>query len=638
MIIRHFGSTFWILLTHLISTCNAFSFVFTSQPSQCQSTTIQWTEGTGPYRLYLIPVGHVTPEIRSIVNMEIPAGQLSTNLTLRFPENSRFVAVMSDSTGFGTGGTSSIYTVGSGTSGCLATATQADFYMYTNGNAPAQCGSYPISWDAGVTSPVHIYGIIPGGQSFQVNSPSSGTSYDWTTNVRAGTQMLFLAVGGNDQNGGSTDIMTITGGSSGCINSQSPSSTASPAVGGISTIAQSAPATGASANPIASETGTAGGATSAPATVTNTAEGTGAGSANPTGNPTATANPTAPADPTATATGGNGSPSTPTNSNNPPASTTTGGSEGGTVIGDPHLPAATGGLHNNDRRTNLGAIIGGVLGGIALILFLIFLWLMCKHRRNRHGPDDGERLMAERRTDLLDDSFPIITHNQDYENDWFRAEPFVPPMSADEFARRTGGSIIGHEDQGDDYDYSQSRSSMDHVVTSAGMYGGIGGSPSYSTSGHGHRSSHSHSRSFSQSQTHSQNISHSPAHSTSRHPSSHGHSRSFSNPYNFSFTPTSGNGRRGSTPLTPPTPISAIEPVANPSPRPPPSSWHNHASTSANVVPRSRRSNEQHAQEKSGIEDEGEMYESDMEDDIVDIPPSYASLRTPRVTNPDMED
>ncbi|KAF8758872.1 hypothetical protein RHS01_02399 [Rhizoctonia solani] len=615
-------------LAHLISTTSAFSFVFSSQPSQCQSLTVQWTGGTGPYRFFLVPVGHVTPEIRSIVNMEIPAGQLSTNLTIRFPENSRFVAVMSDSTGFGAGGTSSIYTVGSGPSNCLpSTPTQADFYMYTDNTTPSQCGSYRISWDAGVTSPVHIYGIIPGGQSFQLNTPSSATNYGWTTNVREGTQMLLLAVGGNNENGGSTDITTIAGGPSGCINSQSPSSTAGPAVGAISTIAQSNPATGTApasgTTPVTGTgTGTAGGSIPISATGTDATGGTGGGSVNPT----------------ATASGGNGAPSNPTGSDpNNPLPSTTRGSGGGTVTGEPHLPAATGGLHDGEHRINLGAIIGGTLGGIALILLMVFIWLMCKHRRNKHSSDDDERLMAERRTDLLDDSFPIMTQNQNYERDWFRAEPFVPPMSADEFARRTGGSL-GDHDQGDD-EYDQSRSSMDHPVTNAAIYAALARTPSYSTSGHGHRSSPSHSRSFSQSHSHSHNVSHSPAHSTSRHASSHGHSRSFSNPYSFSFTPNSGNVRRDTTPLTPPTPISAIDPFVNPTLRPPPSSWQNHASTSANVVPRSRRSGSIHEQdtEKSGIEGEEETHGSE---DIVDIhvPPSYASLKRPRVTNPDMPD
>jgi hypothetical protein len=297
------------------------------------------TSGVGPYRLFLIPVGHVTPEIRSIVNLEIPAGQLSTNLTIQLPEGSRFVAVMSDSTGFGTGGTSLIHTVGSGPSNCLPTTpTQADFYMYTDGTALSQCGSYPISWDAGVTSPVHIYGIIPGGQSFQLNTSSSGTNYGWTTNVRQGTQILFLAVGGNNENGGSTDIITVTGGSSGCINSQSPSSTANPAAGAISTIGQSTPATGTPANPTATGTGTV-----INPTATNTDGAGGSGSGSATGTHTGGGS----ADPTATATGGNGSPSNPTGSDpNNPLPSTTRGSGGGTVTGDPHFPVATGGLHD----------------------------------------------------------------------------------------------------------------------------------------------------------------------------------------------------------------------------------------------------------------------------------------------------
>ncbi|KAJ1309565.1 hypothetical protein OPQ81_006338 [Rhizoctonia solani] len=551
MIIRHFGFTFWLLPPYLISTCSAFSFVFSSQPSQCQSLTVQWTQGTGPYRLFLVPVGHVTPEVRSIVNMEIPAGQLSTNLDLALGE-------------------------------------QAQYTQWHRGR-PTACLQQPprqIFICTPTTPRLHNAALIA------FLGTLGGTSYDWTTNVREGTQMLFLAVGGNNENGGSTDITTIAGGSSGCINSQSPSSTASPAAGGISTIAQSATvaATGTNEDSM----------TSSP-TATNTAGGTDGGSAHPT----------------ATATGDNGSPSTPTNSSNPSLSTTR-GSGGGTVTGDPHLPAATGGLSDGDDRINLGAIIGGTLGGIALILFLIFMWLMCKHKRSKRKPEDKERLIAERRTDLLDDSFPVVTHDQNYEHDWFRTEPFVPPMSGDEFARRTGATPPGYQGQGDDYDYDQSRSSMDHG--GVGLHGVIARSTSYSTSDHGHRSLHSHSRQAS----------------------SHGHSRSLSNPHNFSFTPNSGSGRRDSTPLTPSTPMAAVDPIANPTPRPPPSSWHNHASTSANVVLRPRRSgsiHEQHSQEKSGIEDEGETYEAtDMEGDIVDIPPSYESLRKPHVTNPDAED
>lgn len=623
MLIRKPGSKTWLLLAltifQFIRTCNAFTFVFSSQPSQCGSLTAQWSGGTGPYRLYLIPVGHVTPEIRTIVNMEIPAGQASTSLTLKFPENSRFVAVMSDSAGFGTGGTSTVYTVGSGPSDCLPTSPpKADFYMYTNDGAPSQCGSYPVSWDSGVASPVHIYGIIPGGQSFDLNVPSSGTNFDWTANVREGTQMLFLAVGGNNENGGSTDIATVTSGSSDCINTQSPSSTAGPPAGGVSTVAQSGTGTApASSNP--TQTG------GASASGTGTAEATAGSSMDPT----ATGSP-----------GGSGTPgSNPTGNPNLNPSRTTKGSEGGTVTGDPHLPAATHNSLGDPSHLNLGAIIGGTLGGVTFILLLLLIWLVCARRRHERQLDDHERLMTQDRTDLLADSVPITSHDS-YTHDWFRAEPFEPPMSAAEFARRTGGYVPEYEDRGQEYrdDYDQSMSSLDHGAathTSApvAMYGALALTPSRSTSGHGHRSSQSHSRSLS----HSHNVSHSPAHSTSRHgASSHGHSRSFSNP--LTFTSNSGvSGPRDGVALTPPTPTSAADPFANPVTRPPPSSWHNHASTSANIVPRARRSSSIHAETAEGkTGEEEEPHESDQEVDVVDIPPSYESLRRsgPRVMNP----
>lgn len=292
---------------------------------------------------------------------------------------------------------------------------------------------------------------------------------------------------------------------------------------------------------------------------------------------------------------------------------------------------------------NLGAIIGGTLGGISAILLLLLLWLLCARRRRRRQTDDRERLIArDHRTDLLADSVPVFHRNSGHMHDWFGAEPFVPPMTAEQFAERTGGSI--HEDQEDDYqdyEHEQSMSSLGHgAVTNssaaAAMYGALARTPSYSTSGHGHRAS----TQLSHSQSHSQNVSHSPAHSTSRHGNSsrshQGHSRSFSNPFN-SFTPTSGisgSGRRESTLTTPPTPMSAIDPFATAVSRPPPSSWNNQASGSSNAVPRARRSTELAPERKSGEE---VVHEPVPEGDIVDIPPSYASLKksTPRVRNPE---
>ncbi|KAG9127529.1 hypothetical protein FRC07_012682 [Ceratobasidium sp. 392] len=594
--------------------------------------------------------------------MEIPANQTSASLTLQFPQSSSFVAVMSDSTGFGTGGTSTIYTVGSGASDCLpTTSSKTDFYLYTAHSTPSQCGSFGISWDGDVPD-VRIYGVIPGGQSFDLGAPTTGTGFDWTTNVRQGTQMLFLAVGGNNQNGGSTDVTTVSSGSSnGCINPQSPSSTAGPPAGGVSTAA--APAVGSVTQP-----GGTAGATGSPG-ATGTVGATGAtGTPGASGTSGATGTQGATGNPGATATGSPGG--SPTGTNWPPgssgnsAASSTRGSGGGTVTGDPSLPAATGNHFDGRRKLNLGAIIGGVLGGLAAIILLILLWLFCARRRRANQDDDSERLISQsnrRRTDLLAD-VPIMRQNSTGSHNWFRAEAFVPPMSAAEFARRTGGgdgSVDHEEEEPEEYrDYDPSMSSLGHAAVTdstaaAAMYGALARTPSYSTSGHGHRGStqlshsrlshsrHSHSRSqsLSHSHSHSHNVSHSSTHSptqsSTRYTTSRSHSRSFSNPFSIAaFTPTSNMSRTRQ--VTPPTPMSATDPFAAAASRPPPSSWNNQASGSSNAVPRVRPadSNRFGMDIKPGEEEEVDN-ESVSEGDVVDLPPTYASINSSRrVMNP----
>ncbi|KAG8743898.1 hypothetical protein FRC10_011188 [Ceratobasidium sp. 414] len=667
MIIRQTGpqSCYFIclvLISLFVARSNAFTFTFSSQPAQCRSLTAHWyvshiistlethirsrSGGQGPYRLFLVPVGHVNPEIRTIVNMEIPADQTSVSLTLQFPQNSRFVAVMSDSTGFGTGGTSTIYTVGSGTSACLPTTpSKADFFMYFADPTPSQCGLFGITWDGGVRG-VHIYGIIPGGQSFDLGAPTTSTGFDWTTNVRQGTQMLFLAVGGDNENGGSSDITTVSAGPSGCINAQSPSSTADPPAGGVSTAAPlaSGSATAPGVNPTQSSgtvgatgttgaTGTAGasGATgTAGATCTSGATETGS----PRGHPTVVGS--------ATASSGNGG-----------GNSSTEGSGGGTVTGDPYMPAATSNHINNPHSLNLSGIIGGTLGGVTAVILLLLLWLLCSRRRNARQDNDSERFISQahrHRTDLLADSVPIL-HNPDYEHDSFRAEPFAPPTLGVEFARRTGGGdvSIDHEEY-EEYRDDPSMSSLGHAAVTnntaaAAMYGALARTPSRSTSGHGHwgstRLSHSRLSHFqSLTHSHSHNITysppHSPTHSSSRQTTTHTRSRSFSNSFSFTtFAPTP-NVSRARQEVMPSPPMSPTDPFAAAASRPPPSSWNNQAPGPSNVVPRVRRStgsNRSSMERKSGEEEENEPVP---EGNIIDIPPSYASIKrsSRRVTNP----
>jgi hypothetical protein len=166
---------------------------------------------------------------------------------------------LSDLNGFGSGGTSAILTVGSSnTSSCLPTSPSTpEFYLYLSSTSLSQCQTVHISWDTPAKPPATVYGIIPQGQSFDLNAASranGGDGFSWTINVRSGKQFFFVAGDGNGAGkGGSTDVQSIGIGSSGCISLTSPSSTPDSGVGSVGSL------------PTASGTGTA--------TVTQTAGG-----------------------------------------------------------------------------------------------------------------------------------------------------------------------------------------------------------------------------------------------------------------------------------------------------------------------------------------------------------------------------
>ena len=82
---------------------DAFTFWFTSTPTQCQNMTVQWSGGTAPFTLLLVPTGHLDPETRTIKQLNVPSGS-SVSFVLDYPAKSQFVAVLSDASGIGSGG------------------------------------------------------------------------------------------------------------------------------------------------------------------------------------------------------------------------------------------------------------------------------------------------------------------------------------------------------------------------------------------------------------------------------------------------------------------------------------------------------------------------------------------------------
>ncbi|KAF8610628.1 hypothetical protein BDV93DRAFT_540348 [Ceratobasidium sp. AG-I] len=206
----------------------AFSFGFTA-PMQCENLTVTWIGGTAPFHLMITPL-FSTPQNITIPNSAYNGTYGSYTTTLRvtgLESQRRFLLTMSDATGFGTGGTSGLLTAGinGNTPSCNTTDPGTDFTYQLN-SALQQCRPYTWEGYQDAVQPVTITGLIPLGKTF-ILSPPAGNSYSWTTNVAAGTNIVFIMTDAQGRQGGSTDIYTVSAsGDSSCINSDSPGSTA----------------------------------------------------------------------------------------------------------------------------------------------------------------------------------------------------------------------------------------------------------------------------------------------------------------------------------------------------------------------------------------------------------------------------
>ncbi|WVQ63972.1 uncharacterized protein L199_002130 [Kwoniella botswanensis] len=196
----------------------------TSTPVQCQNFTVQWSGGQGPYHLSLIPTIIVTGG--HIENITIPSGSTEYSFQLQQPAGLDFLVTMSDSQGFGTGGTTSVLTVGSSDdSSCVPSSLNYDFtFAISPDSNPTSCSSMSITWLENATEPVSLFGLIPHGTAFQIPIDQSSTSYDWTVDIKENTQfLLFMSDSGQYQTGGSTDLYRVqSGGNDSCITSSSP--------------------------------------------------------------------------------------------------------------------------------------------------------------------------------------------------------------------------------------------------------------------------------------------------------------------------------------------------------------------------------------------------------------------------------
>ena len=71
-------------LVALVTSADAFTFCFTSPPTQCNDTSAIWEGGTPPYKLLLLPIGFLPQgvERRVIFEKEVDQGN---EMTFKFP-------------------------------------------------------------------------------------------------------------------------------------------------------------------------------------------------------------------------------------------------------------------------------------------------------------------------------------------------------------------------------------------------------------------------------------------------------------------------------------------------------------------------------------------------------------------------
>ncbi|KAJ6604583.1 hypothetical protein DFH09DRAFT_1123188 [Mycena vulgaris] len=215
----------WTALPWLaVASTATFSFTSTA-PTECDNLQISWTGGAGAgYYLSILPV-YAVPRNISIPDSAFSNGNGSFSTTLTFAENTQFVLTMSDSTGFGAGGSSQKLTVGKSLGGTCNTTIPALAFAFTTPGSLQQCQPYQFTEYSDGVPPVTIMGVIPGGDSFVLHPPADSKEFEWTADVYNGTEVIFTMIDAQLRTGGSALSITSPSSDLSCINSDSPSVT-----------------------------------------------------------------------------------------------------------------------------------------------------------------------------------------------------------------------------------------------------------------------------------------------------------------------------------------------------------------------------------------------------------------------------
>ena len=134
-----FSLVVFSFLTILVSA----NFTFTnSQLQECEPITITWQGGTPPYSLFVTPIDNFDNPINisSISSNTSTDNNYSFSTTLPFDNGTSFLLTMSDSTGFGSGGTSPLLTPAfTGDNSCQNEAPPPPDFSFSLPDSLTQC-------------------------------------------------------------------------------------------------------------------------------------------------------------------------------------------------------------------------------------------------------------------------------------------------------------------------------------------------------------------------------------------------------------------------------------------------------------------------------------------------------------------
>ncbi|GJE87649.1 SKG6 domain-containing protein [Phanerochaete sordida] len=215
-----------ILLSSLFSTTLAANFTFDfGTPTQCDNFPVSWTGGSPPFELVLAPE-FGTPRTFPVPSSSYTNGKGSFQAQIPFPKDHKFLAIMSDASGFGSGGATTELTVGAAVSNtnCNTTDPGVDFFFELN-TALQQCRPYTFDNYTGAVQPVTIMGVIPGGETFVLDPPTGPTTYEWIADLAGGSNVMWIMSDSQGRKGGSSDVKLVgISDDTTCLNANSPTS------------------------------------------------------------------------------------------------------------------------------------------------------------------------------------------------------------------------------------------------------------------------------------------------------------------------------------------------------------------------------------------------------------------------------